>query len=119
MSLLLHWSGKAYTKNKKGSYNSKTGGHYKNHGYQAFQDGMVLMFRSQAKGRTFTHPDVMVITCLGRSMDHHNLVEPVMDALQMSGVIGNDRDVGWVSCAPPTRHERGKDDIIEILLTGV
>jgi hypothetical protein len=116
--LSLKWTGKAYGKNQKSGYNSKTGQHFKNAYYKAFQDGMALLFRAQAKGKTFDFPDVIICADIGPTMDHHNLIEPVMDALQMSGVIANDRNVGWVKCAPAERHPAGQDDEIIVLLLG-
>jgi hypothetical protein len=61
---------------------------------------------------------VMKISC-HHSRDHHNFIEPVLDALQQSGCIENDRNVVELILPEPERHGNGVPDIIAITVQGL
>lgn len=88
------WEGLAVSKNenqKRGKKSSAIG----RARYQCFIDSVAWTLRAAA-GRdfkTFTGPvSVLLEISCPPLMDHFNLVDPLMDALQRSGVVENDRN---------------------------
>lgn len=61
--------------------------------YQCFIDSVAWTLKKQAHGvKPFTGAvKVELKVSCPKLMDHHNLVDPVMDAIQRSGVVENDR----------------------------
>lgn len=87
------WEGEAVSKNEN-QRRGKVSGAVGRARYQCFIDGVAWTLRAAA-GRDFepfAGPVAvrLEIACSSR-MDHHNLVDPLMDALQRSGVLSNDR----------------------------
>lgn len=95
MTFSAEWEGLAVSKNenlRRGARSSAIG----RARYQCFIDSVAWTLRAaaqKAKVPQFTGPVSvrMEISC-PPLMDHFNLVDPLMDALQRSGVLANDRN---------------------------
>ncbi len=53
---------------------------------------------------------------VGPLMDDHNLLKPVCDAVERSGLLANDREIKHRHLMPATRHKRGQPDTIRLEL---
>lgn len=88
------WEGTAVSKNEN-QKRGKVSGAVGRARYQCFIDGVAWTLRAAALAQgspVFTGPvSVRLEICCPSRMDHHNLVDPLMDALQRSGVLENDR----------------------------
>ena len=113
MITILKWSGKAVTENRR-----LDGRFYANANYKAFLEHMIWIFKVQAAGIRYNYPDILMCVSVNSRVDHHNLHKPILDAIERSGLVDNDKNVGWVRMAPPERHPQGQDDKITIILTG-
>ena len=113
MITILKWSGKAVTENRR-----LDGRFHANANYKAFLEHMIWIFKVQAAGIRYNYPDILMCVSVNSRVDHHNLHKPILDAIERSGLVDNDKNVGWVRMAPPERHPQGQDDEITVILTG-
>ena len=115
----LAWSGKAVTKNNKHTVRKgRDGKRYimLTRRYREFVEELAYTFRSQCRSR-FAEMDVSIAVSVSRRTDHHNLIEPICDALETAGIIDDDRHIGEMVVSKPERHKRGEPDEIRIILT--
>ncbi len=131
MMLHLRWKGRAVSENKRHAlqYRRPKGSHgearrvYIGAGqeYSAFKIGMAYLFRSQAQGRMMTRPAARIQIGLARGsqIDKLNLLKAIADAIQLAGVVANDREFNYsMTTIPPiTVHEPDEDDTIDVFLT--
>lgn len=105
------WSGKAVGKNKKLIRTKKS--LFRNSKYKEFVQEMSNQFKLQG---TEIKGDVKVIMkiCCHHLADHHNFIEPILDGMQNSGCIENDRNVAELILIKPRRHKNGVADELDI-----
>ena len=51
---------------------------------------------------------------VGPLMDDHNLLKPVCDAIQRSGLLADDKNIQHRHLLPAHRHKRGQPDTIHL-----
>ncbi len=113
------WHGKAYGTNKR-LETTRSGGIYKNPGYEGFQDGLVWsMVRNRGTVQPIKGPVyVDMLFAISKSRDIDSLIKPVLDCLQTARIIKNDNQVISLTAMKKTKV-RGKDDEIRIEVTEV
>jgi Holliday junction resolvase RusA-like endonuclease len=96
--------------------------------YEGFRDGMATMFRGQAHGQTYYRPNARIMISIyddpkedkkKKSKDKANLLKAILDAIEIAGIVKNDREFNhsWVTLPPITPHPKGEDDEIFVTLT--
>ncbi len=121
--LKIRWTGHALGKNDK---QGRTRPCAICHGYKyftttAYKEYIAVLAKEFVAQRVYFGEEIVDVTIrssVGSRRDHHNLIEPILDALQQSGAIKNDKQVGDLHLPRPLRHGNSEDDVIEIEVQG-
>jgi Holliday junction resolvase RusA-like endonuclease len=116
--LHLHWTGRAVSDNDR--HRLGRGRIVATAEYRAFRDGLALIFRSQAQGKRLARPDVRMQVALpaGSRIDRNNLIKATCDALELAGIIANDRELNHSHFhIEPVTAAAGADAEITLLLS--
>jgi len=102
--MIIFWSGRAVSENRRLA--KGRGRWIPNKDYQTFKESIAWTCRQWAEGQSFNGPvSVRLLLALN----------PRMDALQLAGVIRNDRQVRQFSFYREDR-KKGEDDRIDIFV---
>jgi Holliday junction resolvase RusA-like endonuclease len=107
------WTGKAVTKNKWHTVMRGTNRIIKTTAYRKFEESLIACFVQQKKiysGKV----EVVIKMSVNARTDHHNLLQPILDALEKAKVVSDDRFVSRVLLLEPERHGPKEDDRIMI-----
>ncbi len=113
------WTGKAVSVNKW--HVVRQGRIYPSREYEEFIDSLSWAIVA-AWGRPWVPWDVLDLTMqcdIGPLVDDQNLLKPVCDAVERSGLLQNDRDIKRKIINLATRHKRGQPDTITMCLMEV
>ena len=84
--------------------------------YQAFVRNLATTImaeaRRQAGIRKYRSLSLVVQCSIGPLLDGQNLLKPICDAVERSGVLDNDRHLGHRLMLPDERHPKGETDTI-------
>jgi hypothetical protein len=113
------WEGKAVSENRR--LIKARGRFISNPDYKIFLTSMKLYLQEGARraGWKMLTGDCAVtleIICPAR-MDHHNLEKPALDALQLAGILGNDRSVVDVRTIRMRDTQKGERSVIKFEVT--
>ena len=112
---MVMWTGKAVSENRRLA--KGRGRWIPDKNYQAFKESLAWTCRKWADGQSFQGPvSVRLLLILNPRMDAQNVIKPVLDALEIAGVIRNDRQVRQFGFYR-TDRKRGEDDRIDIFVT--
>jgi Holliday junction resolvase RusA-like endonuclease len=79
---------------------------------------MAWAFKPQCKEK-YIRMGLKIDFNVGANMDHHNLLKPICDAIELAGIIDNDKHIDdKIIMMPPTRHKRGQPDQITVEIIG-
>ena len=92
MMLTINWSGHAVGENRRKEFSRRLGRAYPNPRYVAFKADLAWTIRLAALGVRLVAPRVTFLMDAPR-LDVDALVKPVLDAVQESGLVANDRAV--------------------------
>jgi Holliday junction resolvase RusA-like endonuclease len=102
--MICFWSGRAVSTNRR--LEPGAGRWHASAEYRAFKESLAWALRSHAE--RFTGPvSVRLLAVLGPQMDSDAIIKPALDALQLAGVLGNDRQVRQLSVY---REDRAKGE---------
>lgn len=111
------WTGRAISENRR-TIPGKQGRRVSNPEYRAFKDSLAWACRTaiMVEQEFFDGPVcVRLLLVLNPRMDAQNVVKPVLDALELAGVITNDRQVRQFGFYREDRA-KGEDDRIDIFV---
>ena len=113
--IIASWRGKAVSENDR-----LLPGHGRfraNPAYKAFKESVAWVCRIEQRGGPPSEDPVSVrlFLELNPKMDAQNVLKPVFDALELAGVIKNDRQIRAFSCYREDRAA-GEDDRIGIIV---
>lgn len=91
-SFVIDWSGYAVGENRRKEFSRKLGRAYPNPKYAAFKADLAWTIRAAFPGVKMSSPRVTFLMDAPR-LDVDALVKPVLDAVQMSGLVDNDKAV--------------------------
>jgi len=112
--VIIFWAGKAVSENRRLAKGRCRW--IPNKDYQAFKESIAWACKKWADGQTFDGPvSVRLLMALNPRMDAQNVVKPVLDALELAGVIRNDRQVRQFGFYR-TDRAKGEDDRIDIFV---
>lgn len=60
--------------------------------------------------------DVEIWMSVSSRRDHHNVIEPIFDAMQKAGIVKNDKLIEEVLLHRPHRHKQGRPDEVVIVI---
>jgi Holliday junction resolvase RusA-like endonuclease len=92
VTLTVDWNGWAVGENRRNGYSRRTGRAFPNPKYQAFLKDLAWTIKLAAPGVELSQPRVSFLLDAPR-LDVDALVKPVLDAVEASGVIVNDREI--------------------------
>ena len=84
--------------------------------YRAFMDEITAAMLQSRCGRIEGEFDVELRMVIGPLADHTNYQKSILDGIEHSGLIENDRLAGDVFLPRPERHKRGLPDELTIIL---
>ena len=90
--VVVDWNGHAVGENRRLCYSRRTGRAFLNPKYVAFRDDLAWTIKAAAMGRVDHAPRVQILMDAPR-LDVDALVKAILDAVQVSGVVENDRAV--------------------------
>jgi Holliday junction resolvase RusA-like endonuclease len=107
--ITVHWTGKAVSDNAKTIRDNR--GHRRNSGeYTAYRASVAWSIRQQHLGVRLDSPHLIVQFRLGAHCDATNMLKGLLDGIQDSQLVDNDRDIVTVHVLPTLRHPRGAED---------
>jgi len=109
--IIASWTGKAVSENDR--LLPGRGRWQANPAYKAFKEGVAWMLRIEMNDMPVIIGPVCVrlFLELNPKMDAQNVLKPVLDALQLAGVIKNDRQIRTFSFYREDRGAREEDRI--------
>ena len=114
--MIIFWAGKAISENQRIA--PGRGRYIVNQEYAAFKESVAWACKKWAEGQSFDGPVcVRLLMALNPRMDAQNVIKPVLDALELAGVIRNDRQVRQFGFYR-TDRAKGEDDRIDIFVRG-
>ena len=116
--IIVTWTGKAITVNKWHGIRYAKGKPYisPTREYETFIDSLAWAIRAERVGKQWEALDLTMQCEVGPLMDDHNLLKPVCDAIQCSGLLADDREIRHRHLLPARRHKRGQPDTIHLEL---
>ena len=115
--ITVTWTGKAISVNKW--HVVRRGRISPSREYEEFIDSLAWAIRAEMAGNQWKALDLTMSCELGPLADDQNLLKPVCDAIERSGLLENDRDIKRKVIEPATRHKRGQPDTIAMCLKEV
>ncbi len=83
--------------------------------YKAFKEALAWEIKAACK-KKYEQISLYVSFALKSRVDKQNLLKPICDAIELSGIIKNDRQIGKITLMPAISRE--KDDEIFIAIRG-
>ena len=125
--IAVTWSGKAVSENRRLGirYISRTdrlGRRRKvatiqpTREYEEFVENLAYAIKGEIAATRWKAANMIVQCDVGPLMDDHNLLKPIADAVERSGLLANDRELKTRLFFPATRHKRGELDRINLYL---
>lgn len=88
--------------------------------YQAFVRNLATTIMAEARRQVgvkkYQSLSLVVLCTIGQQLDGQNLLKPICDAVQRSGVLANDRNIRHRTMLPDERHGSGEPDTIWLAL---
>lgn len=107
--ITVHWTGKAVSDNAK-TIRDARGIHRNSAEYLAYRSSVALTIREQRPGVKLEHPGMFVQFRLDGHCDATNMLKGLLDGIQDSSLVANDRHIAPVTVLPTLRHPRGDRD---------
>ena len=116
--IIVRWTGKAASVNKW--HVIRKGRICASRSYEQFIDALAWTITAETGGcRPWRRLDLRIHCTIWRMRDKQNLLKPICDAIERSGLIKNDRDIGHIHICPAEFHERDELDQIMLMLSEV
>lgn len=109
----INWTGKAVGKNKRLLHGRK-GGMFTNPDYKKFMESLSETIKNQTDIVDLDNVNIIIKSRVHRSADHHNFITAILDGIQKSGLIKNDRNIEILVVDKPLRHGNGENDWFNI-----
>ena len=111
--LTVTWTGKAVSVNRW--HVVRRGRIAASREYETFIDSLAWAIKAETSVK-WAALNLTMQCDVGPLMDDHNLLKPVCDAIERSGLLANDREIRHRILLPATRHKRGRMDTIRLEL---
>jgi Holliday junction resolvase RusA-like endonuclease len=112
--VIAFWSGHAVSANRR--LEPGGGRWHAGEDYKAFRDSLTWALKGHAE--RFTGPvSVRLFVVLGAQMDSDAIIKPCLDALELAGVVENDRQVRHICVHREDRGKGERDDRIAFFVT--
>jgi len=112
---IVAWTGKAVPDNRRLIVGH--GRFVANKAYQDFKEGLAWEVKAQCKTK-FRRVNLMIsVELANKRIDKQNLLKPICDAVELSGIIKNDREIDTIMLMPIV-HARDKQDHIYLFING-
>lgn len=116
--ITIRWQGKAVSVNRWHVIRGKR--IYASKEYEGFINGLSMQIRAEGGTRQLRGiSSLLICACLWKMRDKQNLLKPICDALERSGLIKNDRDIEHIHMLPAEEHKRDELDEIHLFITEV
>lgn len=107
--ITVHWTGKAVSDNAK-TVKDRRGIHRNSSEYTAYRSSVNMTIREQRPGILLVRPGLFVQFRLEGHCDATNMLKGLLDGIQDSGLVANDRHIAPVTVLPTLKHPRGERD---------
>lgn len=113
--IMVRWFGQVVSDNDKTE--RIRGGRVKNTAaYTAFRQSVAWTVLAARGGMVMNRPGLLVQFSLSAQRDAQNCLKGLLDGIQDSGLVSNDRDIAPITVLPTIRHTRGAEDAAELVL---
>jgi len=103
------WTGKAVSDNAKTIRDSQ-GRRRNSEEYKAYRASVAATVFAQCQGVRGAHPGLIVQFRLEGHFDATNMLKGLLDGIQDSGFVDNDRHIAHITVLPTLKHPRGEQD---------
>jgi Holliday junction resolvase RusA-like endonuclease len=108
--ILIHWTGQVVADNRK-TTRTKHGVTVNRRAYaKGYVESVAWTIRAEAPGVHLERPGLFVQFSLGAATDATNALKGLLDGVQASGLVANDRNIAPVTVLPTLVHPRGELD---------
>ena len=107
--ITVHWIGKAVSDNAK-LIRDRSGTPRNSGAYEAYKTSIAWTIREQRPSVRLEHPGLFVQFRLDGHCDATNMLKGLLDGIQASELVANDRHIAPVTVLPTLRHPRGEHD---------
>lgn len=109
MIVLIHWVGQVVSDNEKTvRYRSGGGGNSK--AYTFYRSSVANTIRSARPGLVLERPGLFVQFSLEGHHDAQNCLKGLLDGIQDSGLVVDDRHISPITLLPTVKHKRREQD---------
>jgi len=115
--IAVKWTGKAVSVNKW--HMVRAGRIYASNEYKQFIESLAWAIKGESGCRVYRKISLIIHVTLNNRMDHHNLIKPVCDAIEQSGIIMNDKNIEDIRLRPAERHRQGEKDEIILMISEI
>jgi len=115
--IAVKWTGRVASSNKRHTKSRTTGRLINTNVYRDFRDNLAWTIKAQYPAIRYEKISVIISVTVSNRLDHHNLHKPILDAIQESGMIGNDRNIMFITWLPAERHKQGEPDEIILMIS--
>jgi Holliday junction resolvase RusA-like endonuclease len=112
---LVHWVGKAVSDNRK-TIRDSHGARRNSSEYTAYRASVAAAIRSQCPTARYDYAGMSVQFSLDARADPANFLKGLLDGIQDSGIVPNDRRLEPILLLEKETHGRGRDDSAWIVL---
>jgi Holliday junction resolvase RusA-like endonuclease len=107
--ITVHWTGKAISDNAK-TVRDRRGVHRNSPEYIAYRNSVAWSIREQRPGVRLKRPGLFVQFRLDGHCDATNMLKGLLDGIQDSELVANDRHIAPITVLPTLHHGRGATD---------
>jgi Holliday junction resolvase RusA-like endonuclease len=105
----VHWTGKAVSDNAK-TIKDHRGNRRNSEAYKAYRASVAMTIRARCPGMSSARPGLFVQFRLEGHCDPTNMLKGLLDGIQDSGFVANDRHIAPITVLPTLKHPRGEQD---------
>lgn len=107
--ITVHWTGRAVSDNAK-TIRDCRGYHRNSSEYRAYRSSVAATIMEQRPAVRLDRPGLFVQFRLEGHCDASNMLKGLLDGIQESGLVANDRHIAPVTVLPTLKHPRGERD---------
>lgn len=107
--IVVHWVGQAVSDNAK-TIKDHRGNRRNSEAYKAYRASVAMTIRARCPGISCARPGLIAQFSLEGHCDATNMLKGLLDGIQDSKFVDNDRHIAPITVLPTLKHRRGEQD---------
>jgi len=113
----VKWTGRTVSVNK--CHEVRAGMIYASIAYKDFINSIAWAIKIASGCKIFKKVSLRIHVKLSNRKDHHNIIKPICDAIERSGLINNDKNIKYIKLMPAERHNGNESYEIFLMISEV